>query len=246
MRRILGLIILATLLPLGVPRFVHSAAQAQRALAARSAAATRTGAHAFAPACSAVLRLTPNAFTIVYTAHEQDMSDLAMDNAAAYWARCRQQATAAATASNPALSAQIARLRMLLTAVQGREISVVLLYTGGGTLYTHLLNRAVTDREQTLADVAALSAGGIAAASSSGYAQTINPTLQDITARLQRVQHPTKRDLQFTTRAAWTKAAAAYVAAVHAGEAAAGTHDTAARAVILSFIDQPIYLDQIQ
>jgi hypothetical protein len=251
MRRILGLVILAVLVPVGALRFGHPSAQAQRAAVAqpaapRSAAHARTGAHAFAPSCSATLRLTPNAFSIVYTAHQQDMSDLAVDNAAAYWAGCRQQATTAATASSPELSAQVARLRTLLGAVQDTETSIVLLYTGGGTLYTHLLNRAATDREQTLADVAALSSGNLASASASGYALSINPTLQDIAARLQRVQHPTKRDLQFTKRAVWDKAVAAYAGAVHAAEAASGTHATAARAVILSFIDQPIYLDQLQ
>ncbi|HWE63576.1 MAG TPA: hypothetical protein VHB98_17825, partial [Chloroflexota bacterium] len=203
---------------------------------------TRMPAPAFTPSCASVLRLTPASFSVVYTAQVHDMSDLALDQAAGYWARCLQQATAAAMAGNPSLAARISRLRTVLTAVRETEAQLALLRAGGGTLYTHVLNRSVTDREQLLADIAALS-GTTLDAPSSTYGALISSALGSIQARLQRVQHPSKADLQFTTQKAWNAAARAYVRAVRAAEAAAGTRNDAIRTLILTFIDQPLFLD---
>lgn len=250
-RRVLALAAVIALIPVVALRGAHPFLFARaRNLAPARPAAAHLAAHpramsgAFAPPCASVLHLTADAFSIVYTAHLQDLSDLAVDEAAGYWARCRQQATTAEVAGNPALAARMGRLRTLLGAVQETETDLALLRAGGGTLFTHSLNRAATAREQTLADIAALAGNSLAAAPPAGYALTIDPTIQSINDRLRRVQHPGKADLQFTSRATWNKAARAYVNAVQAAEGAAGTGDTASRAVLLNFVNQPLFLDQ--
>jgi hypothetical protein len=249
LRRAFALIVLAALVPLMVLRVGHPAAQARITAPARPAASHVTAhahvwAGAFAPPCASALRLTPESFSLVYTAHLQDLSEVALDNAAEYWARCRRHATGAALARTPALVARIASLRKLLGAVQGTETDLARLRAGGGTLFFHVLYRAAPDREQVLADIATLAMSSLASAPGSGYALSIVPTLQSIDARLQRMQHPTRTDLQFTSRTTWDRAAQAYAHAVHAAESAAGTRNTALRAVVLNFIDQPLFLNQ--
>ena len=221
MRRLLCVALLASL---GFP------------LGARAAPATNIG-------CIAALRLSPDTFSTVYTTRAHDLSEISQDAAYHYWGNCEREATAKALAGNAALMAHIATLRDHFVRVQNSEALLAILRAGGGSLYSHLASRAEAGREQTLADIADLEVSGLGRVESAEAGQLIDPTVKSIVDRLTRVQHPTAADLRFTTRAAWDKAAPAYVEAVHATMKATGTRKDVSRTTILSFVNNPLFLD---
>lgn len=221
MRRLLCVAILASL---GFP------------LGAHAAPATNIG-------CAAALRLSPDTFSIVYTTRAHDLSEISQDAAYHYWGSCEREATAKTLAGNVTLSTRIATLRDHFVRVQNSEALLAILRAGGGSFYSHLASRAEAGREQMLADIADLEASGLGRVESVEAGQLIDPAAKSIGDRLTRVQHPTAADLRFSTRAAWDKAASAYVEAVHATMQAAGTRKDVSRATILGFVNNPLFLD---
>jgi hypothetical protein len=96
---------------------------------------------AFSSPCDNVLKLTPQAWSELFTKESNDTSELAQDQAASIWTNCKSGSNQALLKSRPKSKARLNALSALEFQFMADESTLATLKAGGGTLYTHGLAR---------------------------------------------------------------------------------------------------------
>jgi hypothetical protein len=91
----------------------------------------------YQPSCSLTLKIQPDTFIETYTVKNNDQSEVGYDQAAIYWANCKQKENEARVAKLPALKTKLANLYRSNNEFFNAETELAYLAGGGGTMFPH-------------------------------------------------------------------------------------------------------------
>ena len=198
----------------------------------------------WAPECKTVLRYDPTSFIQLFTQKNRDGSEVGQDNAAVYWANCKQQENQARLRSNSKLQKTLLTLRDLEKNLLIAETNLAYLRAGGGTMYGHGLARYMPSLENHIARLIALNMGKKPAAQpalANSLATRQQRAIATIAARLKRFQNPTPGDIEYTDRASWQEASERYGKAYQEIKALLGDRADATSVEVYEFLAKGLW-----
>ena len=202
-------------------------------------------AQQFKPACNEVLRLSSETFINLFTAQNVDYSELGYDNAARYWANCKRADNLKRLEKTPQVRARLEELRKQYIQLFSAETELALQFYGGGTLYTHALNRFGVELEAHLSDLIALMQSPLGATDTEALKGWQDETVQVMEQRIQSLKETPARKLGYTTREKWNAAVEQYEAAYQQILRIAGSRVDITRFTILEFVRSPLFLEEM-
>jgi hypothetical protein len=196
------------------------------------------------PACSLVLKYTPENFLTEYGKRSDfGGSEAGQDQGAGVWADCKNAQNLAKLKNFPKLKARLIQLRKLevdfIVAESASQTS------GGGTLYAHMPARFVTSIELHLEKLIKLTTTKAGAVTSKAIQTEYKKANTALTARFKRVNNPSKATLEYTSKTAWLETVKKYETAFAGIKPIMGVKADAASLEIIGFLAQGLFADTI-
>ncbi len=142
----------------------------------------------YQPNCTVTLSMTADAFMDTYTTKNNDQSEVGFDNAANYWADCKDKQNQAKLAKFPALKTRLANLSKLQNEFFSLETELAYLAAGGGTMYPHGRARFQPSIEEHMEKLIGLLTTKAGAAKSAAITSRYDKAKAKLEARLKKVQ----------------------------------------------------------
>jgi hypothetical protein len=145
-------------------------------------------AQTYQPTCAETLKQKPWDFIESYATKNQDQSEAGYDQAALYWADCKNDQNTARLAKLPSLKTKLNNLYRNYNQFFSLETELAYSAAGGGTMFPHGRARfqpAIEIQMSTLIDLLSSQAG---ASQSAAIATRHNKAKTKLEARLKRVQ----------------------------------------------------------
>jgi hypothetical protein len=198
------------------------------------------------PACSVVLKYTPDNFLAEYGKRTDfGGSEAGQDQGASIWADCKNAQNLAKLKNFPKLKARLIELRKLEWAFILAESDLASQTSGGGTLYAHMPARFATSLELQLERLIKLTTTKAGAVTSSRIQARYKKASAALTTRFKRVNNPSKATLEYTTKKAWLETVKKYEKAFTGIKPIMGNKVDAASLEIIEFLAQGLFADTI-
>jgi hypothetical protein len=172
---------------------------------------------AFSLLCDNVLKLTPQAWSELFTRKSNDTSELAQDQAASIWTDCKSGSNQALLKSRPKSKARLNALSALEFQFMSDESTLASLKAGGGTLYTHGLARFRPDLALHLETMILITASKAGAKQNASISERYKNAKMTIEGRIAKMKTPTPSipegsspDASADLKKQWTTAADDY------------------------------------
>jgi hypothetical protein len=198
------------------------------------------------PACSAVLKYTPDNFLTEYGKRTDfGGSEAGQDQAASVWADCKNAQNMAKLKNFPKLKARLIELRKLEWDFILAESDLASQTSGGGTMFAHMPARFATSIELHFERLIKLTTTKAGAVTSRAIQTEYKKASTALTARFKRVNNPSKTTLEYTNKTAWLETVKAYEKAFVGIKPIMGAKADAASLEIIGFLAQGLFADTI-
>ncbi len=138
----------------------------------------------YQPNCGTTLKMQPDAFMETYTVKNNDQSEAGYDQAAMYWAACKQKENEARVAKLPALKAKLANLYRNHNEFFNAETELAYAAAGGGTMFPHGRARFQPSIEEHFSKLIGLLTSKTGATKSAAITTRYNQAKQKLEKRL--------------------------------------------------------------
>ncbi len=198
------------------------------------------------PACSVVLKYTPDDFLTEYGKRTDfGGSEAGQDQGASVWADCKNAQSMAKLKNFPKLKARLIHLRKLEWDFILAESDLASQTSGGGTMFAHMPARFATSIELHLEKLIKLTTTKAGAVTSSKIQTEYKKASTVLAARFKRVNNPSKATLEYTTKKAWLETVKSYEKAFAGIKPIMGVKVDAASLEIIGFLAQGLFADTI-
>jgi hypothetical protein len=198
------------------------------------------------PACSLVLKYTPENFLTEYGKRTDfGGSEAGQDQGASVWADCKNAQNMAKLKNFPKLKARLIALRKLEWDFILAESDLASQTSGGGTMFAHMPARFATSIELHLEKLIGLTTTKAGAFTSRVIQTEYKKANAALIARFKRVNNPSKATLEYTTKKAWMETVKAYEKAFAGIKPIMGNKVDAASLEIIGFLAQGLFADTI-
>ncbi len=207
---------------------------------------------AFSLPCNKVLKLTPQAWSDLFTEKSNDTSELAQDQAASIWTDCKSNSNQALLKSRPKSKARLNKLSALEFKFMADEATLASLKAGGGTLYRHGIGRFRTDLALHLETMIVVTASKAGAKQSATIRARYESAKTKIEARLEKIKTPAPAVAEASSPSAiavlnkqWTTAANHYKLTYGSILKLIGTRIDEASMLELEFLAKGIFAENL-
>jgi hypothetical protein len=145
-------------------------------------------AQTYQPSCVETLKQKPWDFIESYATKNQDQSEAGYDQAAMYWANCKNQQNEARLAKLPSLKSKLNNLYRNYNDFFSAETELAYLVGGGGTMYPHGRARFQPEIEIHVGQLLDLLTSKTGASKSAAIVTRYTTAKTKLEARLKRVQ----------------------------------------------------------
>ncbi len=142
----------------------------------------------YQPNCGITLKMQPDAFMENYTVKNNDQSEAGYDQAAMYWAACKQKENDARVAKLPALKAKLSNLYKNYNEFFNAETELAYSAAGGGTMYPHGRARFQPSIEEHFSKLIGLLTSKSGAVKSAAISTRYNQAKQKLEKRLNQAR----------------------------------------------------------
>jgi hypothetical protein len=205
---------------------------------------------AFSLPCDKVLKLTPQAWSDLFTKESNDTSELAQDQAASIWADCKSGSNQALLKSRPKSKVRLNALSAFEFQFMVDESTLASLKAGGGTLYTHGLARFRTDLALHLETMIVITGSKDGAKQNASISERYRIAKKTIEARIATVKTPAPAVLEGSSpevtadrNKQWTTAANRYKLTYNSILKLIGNRINEANTLELEFLAKGIFTD---